>query len=421
MIPPADHPPKLFILPTNASPEARIVTLPNPRDNSPCRYLVCPVKGIFEFTKVAAPPGTPRSWLLARPHASSRCPRSNPARPTESCDNSIPALSSGYISKDANLHVATPIDPLFLLLSTLRPLLNHTKSDPPEQHFLSLEDHYEHLTSSSADFAHLLEHDSIREILESRFMAVCDIVEAGDERMLRLNEELLLRQLADKARRMISQGLPASLEERYVRRALDVPILGIKREASSLSAVSDTVTIDKSEPSETQAGTSVASTVASATSLASTTTSLSTAAERTPTSTFTTPEEIPHLLRLRTALDYLLANYVPAHIASSLERLLATSYSPFDFSPLTEHLKNLASLRQQALAARSLSDFSRKHAMNEDDEAGESRADKKRKKEAEEKRKRAGESHSLRNLKKVDTSGMKKMSAFFSAKPKVKA
>jgi len=48
-----------------------------------------------------------------------------------------------------------------------------------------------------------------------------------------------------------------------------------------------------------------------------------------------------------------------------------------------------------------------------DDEAAETRAEKKRRKEEEEKRKKAGESRGLRDLKKVNVTGMKKMSDFF--------
>lgn len=51
--------------------------------------------------------------------------------------------------------------------------------------------------------------------------------------------------------------------------------------------------------------------------------------------------------------------------------------------------------------------------MNDDDEAIESRAEKKRKKEEDEKRKKAGESRGVKDLKKVDTTGMKKLSDFF--------
>lgn len=54
-----------------------------------------------------------------------------------------------------------------------------------------------------------------------------------------------------------------------------------------------------------------------------------------------------------------------------------------------------------------------------DEEKIAEREEKKRKKEEEERRKKS-ESLGVKKLRKVDTSGMKKMSAFFSVKPKAK-
>ena len=51
-----------------------------------------------------------------------------------------------------------------------------------------------------------------------------------------------------------------------------------------------------------------------------------------------------------------------------------------------------------------------------EDEDSETRAEKKRKKEEEEKRNKSGVSRGVKNLKKVNTSGMKKMSDFFKKK-----
>jgi hypothetical protein len=51
-----------------------------------------------------------------------------------------------------------------------------------------------------------------------------------------------------------------------------------------------------------------------------------------------------------------------------------------------------------------------------EDEDGETRAEKKRKREEEEKRKKAGESRGVKNLKKVNVNGMKKLSDFFKKK-----
>ncbi|KAJ6166653.1 hypothetical protein N7470_002100 [Penicillium chermesinum] len=71
-------------------------------------------------------------------------------------------------------------------------------------------------------------------------------------------------------------------------------------------------------------------------------------------------------------------------------------------------------MRAEALASRKMSDFTRKRGL--DDEEVEARAEKKRKKEEEEKKAKASESRSVKNLKKVNTTGMKKMSDFFKKK-----
>ena len=85
-----------------------------------------------------------------------------------------------------------------------------------------------------------------------------------------------------------------------------------------------------------------------------------------------------------------------------------------DFGPLEAHLSHLAKLRQEAVAARSLGDYSRKRStLDDDDDEAAERAEKKRKKEDEDKRKKAGESRGVKNLKKVNVAGMKKMSDFF--------
>ena len=93
--------------------------------------------------------------------------------------------------------------------------------------------------------------------------------------------------------------------------------------------------------------------------------------------------------------------------------LTASEKSPLDFKPLDTRLAEIARLRAEALAARSIGDFSRKRNMHEEDDAAESRLEKKRRKTEEEKIKKAGETRGIRDLKKVDTKGMKKMGDFF--------
>ena len=99
--------------------------------------------------------------------------------------------------------------------------------------------------------------------------------------------------------------------------------------------------------------------------------------------------------------------------------LLSTSTTP-NFAPLTEHLSAIAKLKSEAAALRSISDnISRKRQLEYDEDKIAEREEKKRKKEEEDKKKKS-EGRGIKALKKVDTTGMKKMSAFFSVKPKTK-
>ena len=106
-------------------------------------------------------------------------------------------------------------------------------------------------------------------------------------------------------------------------------------------------------------------------------------------------------------------------MASRLDEILDSAESPIDFKPLKDRLKEIADLRAQALALRDMSNFTRKRSL--DDEEEEIRGEKKRRKEEAEKKSKAAESQAVKKLKKVDTSGMQKMSSFFAkAAPKKK-
>ena len=106
-------------------------------------------------------------------------------------------------------------------------------------------------------------------------------------------------------------------------------------------------------------------------------------------------------------------SYISAPLCARFDELLASpTESPVDFKPLQDRLQHIANLRAEALAARSLGDFSRKRGA-EDVDAAEARAEKKRKEDEETKKKKAGQSRGVRDLQKVNTGGMKKMSDFF--------
>lgn len=387
LAPELDSPPTIFILPKSATPESRIVTLQNPRYGKPTRCLVCPSTGFYEFTKMASPEKSPRSWLIdgtTNPH--------------------IPAQTT----KDSELYVATPIDPLFLVLPALAAKITDKK-----RMFLSSDDHFDAVSEQDSGSGrrknHLLEvlkWPQARKLLESRMASVCDTVEAGDEIMFRLNETKLVEELLMKAKRMSEDGLPKSMEEKFVTKALEAPIVGI-RSTVALTRSSTTVAV------ESQEGEEMTETTTTKTSLSEATTAVATPTNEVVASLIPTPE-ILNLQRLRVSLNFLTSSYLPPSLSSHLKSSLSNP-SSVDFTPLESYLTQLAKLRQEAVASRSHSDFSRKRIAGDEEDAFE-RAEKRRKKEEEEKVKKAGVSRGVKELAKVNTRGMMKLTSFFQKK-----
>ena len=422
---PSQDPLKLMILPEGDSTNARILTLSHPRTSKPCRYYFCPEKGLYEFTRIAAPKSAPQSWLLgpARSNIESSHPNQDgheqPQKDSVLASNSYPQLdgqvsrpvSDGYVIQNPELLVATPIDPLFLVLPALH-AKSVAKSTSGKGLFLSADDILETYEETSKHFAAISSHERYRQSLESRMSKICETVEAGDETMFRLDVRKLLAELIRKAQKMVELGLPASMETKFVKRTLDRPVMALKREDSSMSE-SLKVPTDESEV--------ISPDIDNVDSQASTTTSLTTDSELSAATEVTHPtqdgehlSDTPnhHLLRLRVALSYMITAYIAQPLGLELKTLLAAPDSPLDFKPLDEELATIARMRSEALAARSASDFSRKRTVD-DDEAAALRSEKKAKREEEEKKKKAGETRAIRDLKKADTSGMKKMSDFF--------
>ncbi|KAI6714602.1 hypothetical protein JHW43_002866 [Diplocarpon mali] len=399
------NPPHLLVLPKDLSKNARIVTLENPRSFNDDRYLIDPENGFFEFTTIAAPKTSPRSWLLS----------------TDVDDEKevLESPDSGYVMKTANLLIATRIDPLFLILPALSPLPTTKSSEPTKKLFLSVFDYFEKVTKASPHFASFSRVKSIRALLESRMASVCDTVEAEDEIMYRLNEEKLLGEILKKAKNMTQKGLPASMEEKFVRKALDAPMLSIKRDESSLPGApreEEVATLETQETVSSVDTDAISSSEAptAVTSLSRNLPTNSTVKKPRDFSPLNAPDGVAELLRIRTALSFICSAYVAPHITENLKKLLSSSTSAFDFTPLDVYCAHLASLRQDALASRSLGDFSRKRSIAAED--GETRAEKKRKEDEDEKRKKANQSRGVQQLKKVNVSGMKKMSDFFKKK-----
>jgi hypothetical protein len=411
---PPQKPLKTLILPSNASGDARFVSLENPATGHPVPYYFCPNLGLFEFTLVTAPSPASRSVLFTPVSPTDRTLESDSPKEDGESSPQKPQ-DEGYISKLAQLHVATPVDMLFFILPILAPSSKRARA---QEVFQPLDDILEARENLSATQRYILTHPAVRETLEKRMAAVCDAVEDGDT-SFRLSEIKLVKELLSKAEKVAAGGLPASLEERFVRRELELPLLSVRREDSSISDTTEKASqehpLEASQNGEdsqmSNASCSFAPTTASSTSVASGTQTPLTQ----PDSQVEVSDDrnaVRRLLRIRTALSFIISSYVPAHLSARIEAVLQSPTSPVDFTPLTEHLKHIAELRAKALESRAMYNMSRKRGLEDEDEAVTSREEKRRKEE-EDKKKKAAESRGVRDLKKVNTSGMKKLSAFF--------
>ncbi|KAI1411132.1 ribonuclease H2, subunit B [Hypoxylon sp. FL1857] len=299
--------------------------------------------------------------------------------------------------------------------------------------FISSDDYFDSIRDTSPHLSEILRWSKVRTLLESRMAAVCDTAEAGDETMFRFNEDKLLAEILGKARGMSEQSLPKSMEDKFVTKTLEAPVVGVKRESTTVSSVSQTQTQVKSETSapaseastpklesaDTQSSVSSTETTTSVASEASTAATSVVAEESTTTAevipTLQASPEVTKLQRLRTAFTFICSCYIsPAQTKLLQTKLKEAKPPPVDFAPLDSYLEEISKLRQEAAAARSMADYSRKRVL--DDEELAERNEKKRKKDEEDKRKKAGESRGVRDLKKVNTAGMMKMSHFFKKK-----
>ncbi|KAJ5748998.1 uncharacterized protein N7511_010694 [Penicillium nucicola] len=397
----SETPSKTFILPS-ASDNARLLSLPQPQSGELSRYFFCPERGLFEFTVVAPPAHMARS-ILFTPQA----PQSTPPSEEENEGNDQPSARP-TITKKAELLVATPIDAMFFMVSLLAP-----SSKSGQSFFQPLDDIIDSKDDMPKHFRQVLYDETFRTHLLTRVEAICDSVEAGDEKMFRFNETKLVKELIAKAERMADRGLPVSLEERFIRQALATPLMSVKREDI---VTSQEPPKDSESPSNSEERQDSPSTVATnSTPSISTPAGESTPVPQPPGTDSAALAHVARLLRISTALSYMKESYLPDSIAARLDEVLDSTESPLDLKPLKDRLREIAELRAQAIASRNMSDFTRKRAL--DDEEEDVRAEKKRKKDEEEKKKKAAESHAVKNLKKVNTSGMQKMSAFFAKAP----
>ncbi|OKL63232.1 hypothetical protein UA08_01611 [Talaromyces atroroseus] len=386
-------PHKTFILPSKRSDASRFLTLPNPSSGVLSRYFFDPTAGLYEFTAVSSTQFAPKSILFA-------------AKDGEEGEDKHRFRS--YVLKKAELLIATPIDVLFFMLPIVAPADN---AGSTSNMFQPLDDILDSQDELSQHLRHVLYDITFRPTLERRMQAICDIMDAADETLYRFSEQKLLNELIAKANRMVAQGLPASLEENFIRRVLDPPLMSVKRDDVVTTTVSATASKEDSQDLEVEETQSASATTVSTISgqpsgLATPATQPSTVDE------ISSSESIARLLRLRIALSFMKQSYLPIHLVNKVEDSLKLSESPLDFTPLETRLKELADLRAEALASHAIGDYTRKRGFEEDDDA--ERAEAKRRKEEE--KKKASESRGVRELKKVNTSGMKKMSDFFKKK-----
>ncbi|KAM0255364.1 hypothetical protein ACHAQJ_005806 [Trichoderma viride] len=406
LVPHIGETPKVFILPSKATPDARIVTLPNPRSSQPSRYLACPETGIYEFTKIAVPKTVPRSWLIESTPASNESKIGNGAGP------------GAQVTMGSELFVATALDPLFLVLPALADAKASKGSDEPKRLFLSSDDHLDKLPQESSHLSEILRWDATRRLIESRMGAVCDTVEAGDERMFRLNETKLLEVIVQKAKRMSEAGLPPSMEEKFVKRVLEAPLMHrVVRTGESQVKNSNADSGSSTPQTDSAASQSTASTTETSDSSVSQASTAATSAageqaEENFASALEASPEVVKQQRLKVAFGFICSSYVAPVLADNLQRSFSGAGGLEDFSLLNDYITSVEKLRSETMAVR-VQDYSRKR--NQDEEEDEARMDKKRKMEEEKKRK-VSESRGVRDLKKVNTSGMKKLSHFFQKK-----
>ncbi|RKF62204.1 putative ribonuclease h2 subunit b protein [Erysiphe neolycopersici] len=406
------YPPQLLLLPNNISNDARIVTLKDPRGFNDTRYLVCPERGVHELRSITGSGNIRRSLFLYPNHNLGT--RENETNELRICSN-----HTGYIMRNASLLVATLIDPLFLILPSLVPSNNTKSSERQKSLYLSFEDYLDRLNTDSSHLMYLSGMTSIKKQILHRMIVVCDSVGVDDEKMYRLNEDKLVKELTKKALRMAKSGLPLSMEEKFIKKTLEVPLTNVKFEEE---CPNESVLAEEKNDSEIGATNIEKSSKIDAFPYA-TIPDISSKhksninpkngllfAEEYPVHKLVNEKKVSDLLRIKTSLQFIISNYIAPQISERLKDLLFTQNALIDFTPLDNHLTNVGKLRQDAVNSRLNDDYSRKRPRLEDEEL-ETRAEKRNK---EEKMKKTSScSRGVIALKKANISGMKKMSEFF--------
>jgi hypothetical protein len=328
-------------------------------------------------------------------------------------DDSTEWINEGQLISEGTLYITTPFDPLFLLIPLL--LLENTKKQLSS--YLPLHDLLDSLDllEQDSDFSALTASGSItRTHISRRLQSICDSVDAGGEPAYRVSQEKVLKLLAKKCVTM-AEHLPSSLEEEYVRKPLVRPVTEVTLATTTTTTVEVKDEIKEEVTERVTEGVTEGVTErmdVSMTGVTEVTAKIEETkiAETQVTTQQTTDPVILQLLRLRVSFNFLGSLYLPAHITALLQVHLSTLH---DFTKLDSYLEELKKLRTDAAAARQ-GDFSMKR-QNADEEIDE-RAEKKRKLEEEEKKKAKKVSRGVKELSKVNTRGMSKITGFFKKK-----
>ncbi|KAF3936258.1 hypothetical protein ABW19_dt0206239 [Dactylella cylindrospora] len=446
--------PRVFILPSgkggenSLKPSHTILSLKHPNTGVSTRYLLhhppSPQENdpfLYEILKIANPSYDPRSWLItpdvpplkiptepAKEGAGSAKADEEPAE-TEGQDDEKKDEKASYVIKDAHLFLTTPIDPLYLLLS-------HITSDKVSRKFLSFDDLLEDHPEYSIWSRIFKLHPPSQAALQTRLLAVCDTVPAGDETMYRVNTKKLYDTLISRVE-ATAKSLPPSLIK-FINRKLSKPI-GLQvttwkrqTQVDNSGGIIDDAELEDEVLQETGDGQDAVDSQlrreasrlnlnkedSTVSQLEDTNTGTSTPAGETETTVAQVPQEdllpsteIQYLARLTHAVQFM-QSYLPPALYTKLSEEL---YSRFPLGPLESYQEEVKSLRAAATAAMDMSISYTKRTI-EDMEGGVTKEDaareKKRKKKEEDLKKSSG----VKKLEKVDTKGMMKMTSFFKKK-----
>lgn len=395
-LPPKDEqPPKLLIFPQNVSSEARFYSLPNPSNAQLCRYLYCPQTGFYELTTIGAKDPHQQSCLLV-PEASES---EGEAVAEEREENEALDPESSYVLERAQFLIATPLDAALLLMPLFEPANLSNESRPrmarTAEHLL------DDLAAISEHMGLLLRYPSVRKLFESRLECVCDTMPAIEEVAYKPNPRMMMELLLTKATAVAEIAFPESLED-HVQKQLEPPAVVV--------AMRESENQNQAVEGEAQSLSDLPPAIEKECGIA-----IETSQTKNHEQDWAASDKVIKQMRLKTAIEFVFSSYVRPQLKSYFNDLIASG-DMVDLREVSAHLDKIEKLKAEALALRSLSsNIRRKRSAEVEDEAQERNAEKKRKKDEDEK-KRKQETRAMKDLKKADTTGMKKLNSFFTKK-----